>query len=298
MRRCCLIANPASGGGRGARVLPGVRDALGALGVDDVHVTTHVGDERGLAREAALDGVETIIALGGDGTWGNTATGIVDSGRDVRLALMASGTGNDFAFAAGIPAADLPRAAAIAVGNGERRVDVGRVADTCFLNVCGFGFDADVLAVSQARTWIQGHPRYLVTAAERLFRYRGTRAAHTLDGSPPGDAEPLLMLTVSNGPRFGGGFMIAPEARVDDGLFDVVVIRDASPVRRMGLFLGALSGSHVKNPGVRIERSDRVRLRFDAPPWFDADGELHRATSSDLTVECLPGRLRIAVPTA
>ncbi|MFN8573434.1 MAG: diacylglycerol kinase family protein [Gemmatimonadaceae bacterium] len=295
-RRCCVIANPASGGGRGGKLIPAVREAFAAAGVTDIRITTRPGEERVLARTAAAEGIDTIVALGGDGTWGNAAGGILESGCDARLAMVAAGTGNDFAFATNVPAREVQRAAAIAVGDHERRVDVGRVNGTIFLNVCGFGFDSAVLATSHSRTWISGHPRYLITAAQKLFTYRGTHAAHALDGAEPGEPERLLLLTISNGPRFGGGFLIAPQAVVDDGAFDVVVVRDASPVRRMALFAGATKGTHVRAPEVRVYRSAKVRLRFAVAPWFDADGELHQSSTPELAIDCLPARLRLAVP--
>ncbi len=295
-RRCCVIANPASGGGRGGQLIPSVREAFAAVGVTDLRITTRAGEERKLAREAAREGFDTVIALGGDGTWGNAAGGILESGCDTRLAMVAAGTGNDFAFATKVPAHEVARAAAIAVGPHERRVDVGVVNGTAFLNVCGFGFDSAVLETTRTRTWISGHPRYLITAAQKLFTYRGTDAAHTVDGSEPGHPERLLLLTISNGPRFGGGFLIAPQASVDDGALDVVVVRNASPFRRIALFAGATQGTHVRAPEVRVHRSAQVRLRFATPPWFDADGELHLSESTDLRIDCLAAKLRLAVP--
>lgn len=296
-RRCCVVANPASGGGRGARVLAAVREAFAAHGITDVRVTSTPGQERELAQRAALDGIDTIVAMGGDGTWGNAAAGILESGRDARLALVATGTGNDFAFATRIPATDIAAACAIATGESERRVDVGVVDGRAFLNVCGFGFDAEVLAASNARTWLSGHARYLVTAAQKLLFYPGTYAAHATDDDVvPADPRRLLMLTVSNGPRFGGGFLIAPGAFVDDGKLDVVAVNDASPFRRVALFAGATRGTHVRAPEVTVRQARRVRVRFHQPPWFDADGELHRATAPEVTVECLPARMRVASP--
>src|SRR5690242_16040584 len=103
----CLIANPAAGGGRGARRLPAVRDALAAVGITDIRLTRGPGDERVRAAEAAAEGVETIVALGGDGTWGNVARGMLESGRDARLVPIAAGTGNDFPHALGLPAHDV-----------------------------------------------------------------------------------------------------------------------------------------------------------------------------------------------
>jgi diacylglycerol kinase family enzyme len=114
----CLIANPAAGRGRGARRLPRVREALAAVGIRDIRSTRGPGEERDLAARAAEEGIETIVALGGDGTWGNVARGILDARRDARLVPIAAGTGNDFPHALGLPAFDPVAMARIAAGRG------------------------------------------------------------------------------------------------------------------------------------------------------------------------------------
>ena len=138
----CLIANPAAGSGRAARLLPSLRNALAAVGVTDIRLTTRRHEERDLARAAASEGVETIMALGGDGTWGNSARGILESGRDARLAIISGGTGNDLAHATGVPAHDPEAMVRVACSGAEMRVDVGCAAGVHFLKVAGVGFDA------------------------------------------------------------------------------------------------------------------------------------------------------------
>jgi len=118
----------------------------------------------------------------------------------------------------------------------------------------------------------------------------------SLQGSAERAAVRHLVLVVSNGPRFGGGFLINPGACLDDGRLDVCAIRDASPVRRLALFGGALRGTHVHAPEVEVHSTGAMRLTFDAAPAFDADGELHQAKSRVVDIECLPARLRLAVP--
>src|SRR5688500_12164467 len=146
----CLIANPAAGGGRGARRLPQVRDALAAVGIRDVRLTNAPGHERELAAQAAAEGIETIVALGGDGTWGNVARGILDAGHDARLVPIAAGTGNDFPHALRLPAHDAVAMAQIAGGTSSIRVDVGWAGDIAFLNVAGLGLETAVLQSMRA----------------------------------------------------------------------------------------------------------------------------------------------------
>lgn len=298
-RSLVIIANPAAGRGRAARLIPRLEAALGRAHPHALQLTSRAGDETRLAREAAEAGAETILALGGDGTWGNVVRGILQSAHRPRLALLAAGTGNDLAFATGVPAQDLDSALAIALGTGERAIDVGECDGVHFVNCAGFGFDAAVLQGTQRVTWLRGHAVYLLTAARMLFGYPGFRASIAQDsvGVPSAATTPEhhLAVIISNGPRFGGGFLIAPGATVDDGMLDVVRVADGTPLRRALVFAGATRGSHVSAREVSRRRVIEVTLTFDAPPLFDADGELHQARGTTVTVRCHPGALRLAV---
>ena len=122
--RVCVILNPAAGRGRGARSLPAVREAFAEVGVGDLRTTEAREDERAVARRAIDEGFTTLVAVGGDGTWGNVANAIIASGADCRLALIAAGTGNDFAKTVGAPMRDIPLTARLAVDGPDVRVDV------------------------------------------------------------------------------------------------------------------------------------------------------------------------------
>lgn len=298
-----IIANPAAGRGRAARLLRRLEARLGAHPPHVLQLTSRAGDETRLAREAAAAGAGTILAVGGDGTWGNVVRGIMTSGaaRLPRLALMAAGTGNDLAYATGVPAHDLEAALAIARGPGERAIDVGEVDGVHFVNCAGFGFDAEVLRATQGVRWLRGHAVYLVTAARKLFGYGGFEA--TLAAVPAGGAAPPaaatrarhLMIVLANGARFGGGFLIAPAAQVDDGALDLVRVADLAPWRRLAVLAGASRGAHLAAPEVSLQAVREVTLAFAAPPTFNADGELHQARSARVTVRCHAGALRLAV---
>ncbi|MEO6447211.1 MAG: diacylglycerol kinase family protein, partial [Gemmatimonadaceae bacterium] len=250
------IANPAAGRGRGGRLIPALRAAMAARGAGGVLVTTRAGEEATMAEAAARDGATTIIALGGDGTWSNVGHGILAAGTYTRLALAAAGTGNDLAFATRAPAHDLGAAVDAALHPAEMRLDVGLVDGVHFLNCAGFGFDAEVLRRTHEVRWLRGHAVYLLTAARLLFSFPAVPARIDLAGES-GDAQdgetplrPHLAVIVANGPRFGGGFLIAPGARVDDGMLDVVSIADARALRRVALFSRLIGGTHERAPEV------------------------------------------------
>jgi diacylglycerol kinase (ATP) len=289
----CLIANPAAGRGRGARRLPQVLDALAAVGIRDVRSTRSPGHERDLAAQAAADGIETIVALGGDGTWGNVTRGILDSGRDARLVPIAAGTGNDFPHALQLPAHDPVAMARIAAGTESVRVDVGRANDIVFLNVAGLGLETEVLrAVRQTRA-LSGTMVYVAASLPLLRSYPGLRASIQVEDEPPGPMVCWCAIVASNGPRFGGGFRVAPGATVTDGKIDLVSVRDASPWRRLQLFVHARLGTHIGQSEVERRPVTRLTLRFDEPPMLDADGELHAIPSTELRIRVEPGAIRV-----
>jgi diacylglycerol kinase (ATP) len=291
----CVIVNPASGRGRGARALPDIRKAFAAVGVTDVRVTAAKGDERRAAERAIDDGCTTIVAAGGDGTWSNVANAILATGADCRLGLLAGGTGNDFAKTVGVPARDIEATARLAVDGCDQRVDVGRIEDRYFLNVAGFGFDIAVLEDIERISWLRGNALYMYSALRQLFGYRGIDIGIRSARVDRGQASHMLLI-VANARHFGGSFHIAPDASIHDGQLDAIAITNAAPLRRLALFSAATRGTHTRHPEVIAEQAPSFTLRFPAPPAYETDGEYNQARSNELEVACVPAALRLIMP--
>lgn len=297
VRRVCVIANPASGRGRGSRMLSRLRPILAESGTAVVRVTSTSGDEQGMVRRALDDGFDTFIALGGDGTWGNVANGILGCGaaEEARLALLAAGTGNDFAKSVGVPASDIAATVRLALEGPDVRVDVGRIEGKYFLNVAGFGVDVAVLENLERTPLLTGNALYFVAGLRGVFGYPGMRIeVESASGILMSGRH--LLLVIANARNFGGVFQLAPEASTVDGHLDAIAIRDASPLRRLQLFFAAARGRHTEAPEVTIERSPHFRLRFDMPPAYETDGEYNVAKSRELDVSCMPRALRLVTP--
>ncbi len=291
--RVCVIVNPAAGRGRGARVLPAVREAFAAVGVGDVRTTEAREDERAVARRAIDEGFTTLVAVGGDGTWGNVANAILASRADVRLGLIAAGTGNDFAKTVGAPMSDLPLTARLSVSDGsDVRVDVGKIEDQFFLNIAGFGFDIAVLEDIPKIPVLRGGAVYIVSALRQIVGYGGVEIGVSTDAGDRGKLR-HLMLVIANARNFGGAFRIAPGASLSDGKLDAIAIYDAPALKRLALFAAAVKGTHVSKPGVRVEQSAKFSLTFGSPPAYETDGEYRRARTAELEVSCVPGALRV-----
>ena len=293
--RVCVIVNPAAGRGRGARTLPAVRAAFAAVGVGDVRTTEAREDERAVARRAIDEGFTTLVAVGGDGTWGNVANTIIASRADVRLALVAAGTGNDFAKTVGAPMRDIPLSARLAVEGPDVRVDAGRIEDRYFLNIAGFGFDIAVLEDIPSIKLLKGDALYVYSALRQIVGYGGVEIDVATTAGRRGNLR-HLMLVIANARNFGGTFKIAPGASLFDGKLDAITIYDAPALKRLGLFAAAVKGSHVTKPGVSVEQAATFTLKFASPPAYETDGEYRQAKSAELEVSCVPGALRVVTP--
>ncbi|MCM2254287.1 MAG: diacylglycerol kinase family lipid kinase [Vicinamibacteria bacterium] len=291
-----VVFNPRSGKGRGATLIEPVTSWLRAQGFEVDHGLTEApGDERRLAREAASRGFGTIVAVGGDGTWGNAANGVLEAGKPTRLGFIAGGTGCDFVKTLGIPGKDLRQCLHILAAGRTRRVDVGVVEGKRFLNVLGFGFDVAVLEDSWTVTRLQGDLLYLYCALRQLRNFPGFRVWITADDQPE-QAHDLLMLIVANARVFGGAFKIAPGADLGDGRLDSVAFANMGLGRRLSLMGKLLRGTHEQAPDVKMGQPARLRLRFETAPTYETDGEWNRAHADTLDVHVEPAALEVLVP--
>ncbi len=305
-----MIFNPASGRGRGAKRLATYRALLDRyLGRYEHASTEAAGDEYDLTDRAIDEGHDLIVAVGGDGTWSHVAdrvaTRVADDGADVALGVLPAGTGNDFGRNLELSFSD-PEAAVKALATGrERRVDIGYVLTPSapdssddpprprhFLNVIGIGFDVAVIDAAASARFLRGELLYKLTALQQLFRFPGARLRASADAGFERDAT-HLMVTISNGRWFGGGFPIAPDGRIDDGVLHACLIGDASPLQRLKLFGLAEKGRHVGDPRVTIHSAGRFRFEFDAPVRFEADGDVFRTEGRTLDLEVRPGALTL-----
>jgi diacylglycerol kinase (ATP) len=285
--RVSVIVNPEAGRGRGARMIPRVAAAFGAYGVQEILPTRSRGHEYDLARDAIERGTTTLVVVGGDGTTTHVANAILNSGKDVRLAVLAAGTGNDFAKVLGTDKCDPAELARKASEPGNTHVDVGRIEDHYFLNCCGFGFDVAVLEGTLRRGWLRGNAVYMYAALSELFSYRG------FDVCIAGDTKRHMLLVIANTEYFGGMFRIAPGAQVSDGELDMVTILDIPPSRRIQMLSAATKGYHFRYPECTMERARSFSLSFPSAPTYETDGELHSAASAELTVTSCPAALRV-----
>jgi YegS/Rv2252/BmrU family lipid kinase len=259
----------------------------------EVRVTAGPGDARRWAEEAARDGADLLLVAGGDGTANEAGWGLLGSG--TTLGLVPVGSGNGLARTLAIPLRP-ERALECLEAGVSRRMDVGMVNGRPFLNVCGAGFDATVGAEFHARGR-RGGRRGLLTyvrlsLAESL-RYRAER--WTLEAGAERFEGRALVVAFVNGRQYGGAAVIAPGARLDDGLLDIVVVEDASLAEILAnaprLFLGGIE----RFRRYRRLAAARAVLTGNGPALFHRDGEPEPAADR-LEVSLQPRALSVLVP--
>jgi YegS/Rv2252/BmrU family lipid kinase len=292
-----VVFNPQAGRGSGRTRAAEVQQALHAAGIDYESV---VSEDRGhaieLARRAALAGWELIVAAGGDGTVNEVVNGLMlaeAEGAYSRLGIMPIGSGNDFAGALGIPL-DLRQAAQRLAQGQVRRVDLGRVNGRWFDNSVGIGFEATINVEAHRITWLRGQPQYFLAILRSISRPAYPRAKIGIDDGAPFTKQ-VLIISVGNSHRTGGGFLVTPDAALDDGLLDLC-IADAIPRRHiLRLLPKVVRGTHRNEPVVQLTRIARLVVESEDPLPVHADGEMlwEDAHRVEITVE--PARLDVVV---
>lgn len=291
------VVNPAAGRGRGPSIWADLAAALAARGFSTrAYVSNSPGQCAALAREAIEDGFRTIVAVGGDGTVHEVANGVLD--RDTppgaRMTVVPCGTGMD--FARNIGARPGPQAALQRITDGsERRIDVGYAAasERVFVNFTEMGLGAAVVAraAQLGRRW-PGRLSFLLAAIRAGIEDENIPLRVEVDGEPFYEGR-AVSAVVANGPYFASGMKIAPGARPDDGIFDVVVLGDFSRLELVSQIWRMYPGVHVRLGKVHWTTGRQVKIEPAEPARIDLDGELAGSGTCDVTI--LPGALSVLV---
>jgi YegS/Rv2252/BmrU family lipid kinase len=287
-RDLCLIVNPTAGAGRAAKLLPGVEAELRGMGLRfRVERTSSMEHARECARVAGAAG-EIVAAMGGDGLTGAVA-GELRDGAGV-LAVLPGGRGNDFARKLGIPAD--PVAACALLRNAERRIDLADVGGRTYLGILSAGLDSDANRLANDNTLPLGTAVYAYAALRALAGWKTAHWTVTVDGETR--EFDGYCVAVSNSGVYGSGMYLVPDARLDDGLLDVVLVGDVSKRRYLANLPKVFKGTHLDDPGLDLLRGRSVSFHADRPFTAYADGD----PIADLpaTVDVAPGTLRVLAP--
>ncbi|HEX8127921.1 MAG TPA: diacylglycerol kinase family protein [Pyrinomonadaceae bacterium] len=310
-----IIVNPASAGGATGRAWPRLASDLRThFGAFNCAFTERAGDASVIAEREAAAGRSLIVACGGDGTVSEVANGILGSGADAELGILASGTGGDFRRTLGIPKRGRVAAAALATGRSVR-IDVGRVefqdragvrAERYFLNVASCGMGGEVIRrveensvgwlASASRRVAGGQAAYALASLQAAVSFARPTLRIRLDERPEFRLA-VVNLCIANARYFGGGMKIAPEAKLCDGLLDVVAVGDLDTLRILTNVYRLYLGTHLGMREVQHAPARRIEVSADKPSeqvLIEIDGELSGTLPA--TFEIIPRALRIRVP--
>ncbi|MBI2323471.1 MAG: diacylglycerol kinase family lipid kinase [Chloroflexi bacterium] len=290
--RAYAIVNPAAGHGRGARLARTIGAEFEAAGMTlEVAVSPGPGEAARLASGAVDDGHTVVLAVGGDGTANEVANGMV--GGAAALALYPIGSGNDLARSLGYPRGRARRRIAqwLATEARRRTIDVGEVNGRIFLNAAGIGIDGHVAERVVAAERVIG-PRwaaYLIGSVISIATYRPQRMEVRIDGETQlGD---FLTIVASNGRFFGSGMQPAPRARLDDGMLDVTVAGDLSRLQSLGALARLYFGKHENGTTIVTRTARRVEIDLPRTLPMELDGEVGHV--DHLRIAVRPGALDV-----
>ena len=288
-----FIINPVAGHGRSVRVMDKLCAHLNVQGVEyDTAFSMRPGHTVNIARRASARGYDAIVSVGGDGTLRELLEGV--HGSNAVIGVIPAGTGNDFIKSLGIPKDPLKALKIILEGN-RRTIDAGKINRRMFLNVANLGFDAQVVNTAQRIPLLRGLPAYFIATIITLFKLKlvNIELEHE-DGTAT--RHEILLIAVCNGSYYGGGFHVAPPARLDDGLLDVVLAERFSRLRVLSLLPSYIRGTHLKKNvrGLSHYTCTRLTIRAEAPAFANADGEMSVETA--LTIQALPSAMTVLAP--
>jgi diacylglycerol kinase (ATP) len=285
-----FLVNPGARSGAARAAVDRVRILAGRHGAGLV-VSRRVGDLSEQARRAADDGIERLLVVGGDGTMHHAVQGL--AGTATALGVIPMGTGNDLALALGTPR-NLEEAVRHALTAPVRRIDLIRAGDTCCVGYAGAGFDSEVTRRANQVRWGRGRWIYPWSALRTLVSFKPPLAKVTWDG---GTFEGRVMFVdATNLPSYGGGMLIAPSARIDDGQLELLIVREVSRLTFLSVFPKVYKGNHVGHPCFLLETARRVEIEFDRAVDLYGGGEPIRPVPAGekIVLEVMAGGLAVA----
>jgi diacylglycerol kinase (ATP) len=285
-----ILTNPMSGHGKATA---NSAKAIARFRERGVAVTELAGksaaESLALARDSVAAGVEALVAAGGDGLI--SAVLQVAAGTEVPIGIIPGGTGNDLAREFGIPVDDAAAAADVVIEGKSKAIDLGRAGGTYFGTVLASGFDSRVTDRANSMSWPKGKSRYNIAMVAELATLRTVPYRIELDDQVV--EVDAILVAVGNTRSYGGGMLVVPGARTDDGMLDVTVIGATGRFELVRLMPTVYKGTHVNLDGVDTYRSRTVRLSAPGTTAY-ADGEPLGALPID--IEAIPEAVRLFVP--
>jgi diacylglycerol kinase (ATP) len=303
MKKYKIIANPTAGGGAGERAIPQIERLLTKHSLDfDIVRTKHPWHAAELAREAVIAACDVIVAVGGDGTSNEVINGLMEAkqagSHSFAMGVLSVGRGNDFAHGVGVPY-HLEHACQVLVEDHRRLIDVGRVVGGMypqgryFGNCVGAGFDAIGTIEVAKLPRLGGFLSYFIAVLKTVFLYyKAPLTTVEYDGQTL--TQPSLMISIMNGRRLGGGFIMAPNAEPDDGLFDLCIAHEVSRARIFSLIPHFLRGTQATQEPITTGQAAQISITaLEGSLPAQTDGEILCIDGQHLEIELLARQIEV-----
>lgn len=306
MGKSMVIVNPVSANGRTGRNWPRIAGEMKEAGLQfDVQITSKSGEATLLAQTALQQGYQNIIAVGGDGTLNEVLNGFFESENsslinpEARLGLISSGTGRDFIKTINY-SKDIKQACRTLARNHTRTIDIGKVcyqnseekrSSSFYINIAGMGMDGETVdRVNRTTKVFGGKVSFLWGTIAALIQYRNRELTLEIDGMTRYHGEATLV-AVANGQYFGGGMRIAPEAELESGHFDIIIVDGMTKPEVIANLHRIYLGTHLSHPKVCMMRGRHVRATSSQRVLLNVDGEQPGVLNAEF--ELLPQKLQL-----
>lgn len=288
-----FILNPTSGGGYGKEILPELQRRIKNQDIDaELIQTEYHGHATEIVSEFLDKGYTHFIAVGGDGTMNEVAKPLIGN-TEKTIGLIPAGTGNDFNQILGFPDRFSEEDWVQFFQQQTTLMDAGEVNGRHFLNGMGLGFDAQVAAENYVEPGEvakgSGKSKYIWHILKTLLFYK-EKKVH-IEAKETSTESDCFINTIAVGRRFAGSFYLTPEAKANDGLLDVCMIKKLNLLQRLKILSMVPKGTHVKDPKVNYYQTDKLRVSFEQKVPFHVDGELFFDTIFD--VKLIPSAVNI-----
>ena len=285
-----LIVNPASGNGKAIDKLPEIDREFARLGVKaDIYISESPKQATEIAHTASRCGYKRIAAMGGDGTVNMVAAGIL--GTESILGVIPTGLGNDFSKLLNIGKDDESICRTAAFGK-VIELDAGVINDRPFFNMLGIGFDAEVAKEANRMKNKLGALTFLSAVLKVWKRFPVFDISLRIDSFEI-DC-PVMLIAVGIGRSAGGGFLLTPQARADDGKFDVCIIRKTGQLRIFSILRRVMKGAHVRLPEVKVYRCRQLQILSNQALPIHCEGETFNNDNGKLSIKMSTYKLKVA----
>ncbi len=275
-----ILVNPKAGNGLPLKVLPLVKNFLSKKKVSfDVTISSQINEVKNFVEKSLKMGAKRFVCLGGDGTLNELLQYVIEKD-DITLSILPVGSGNDMARILGFSSVFMESEIEKLLEGEERFIDIGICNGRYFSNAVGIGFDARVAFDYNKSIFLRGKAKYLFQIFKNIVFYKSENME--IEGHFP--LQKVFLISIGNGKTTGGGVPLTPEAKIDDGLFDICIIRETGILQRVQNLSKGLKGKHLSLPFVKYFQADSLNIKAEKEMIAHIDGEIFKANSFNISI--------------